>query len=325
MDTRKISALIVFLAIGVFLSGGLALAQRAPEVPLPGLDATTKLPLLPAYVGYIFNFAVGVAGLIAFLSLVYGGVRYLTSGGNPSAMSDANDQIFSALIGLLIILGSFLLLTTINPQLVLVKSSPEAAGLVVSETPGVYLCKDGSGTICDGPYLSSINAVKRNFEDNANYIKFVNPSGTQYGVVLHEKRYREGQCQVVRPSESVAATSQALSNKVSSLTVFRATTTSSGEGVSLYEKKNYSSRGLSWPTTGGYKDESFPNLDEKGNSIKIENEGEYMAVLFEGKNYGQKCEVFTQNDPDLAANPIGVCGNLSNMGCFRSVIVMPVW
>ena len=68
-------------------------------------------------VAWFYYFIIGVAGLAAFVMLVMGGVKYLTSAGSPSAISDAKDQIKSALLGLLIILMSWLILQVINPDL----------------------------------------------------------------------------------------------------------------------------------------------------------------------------------------------------------------
>ena len=73
-------------------------------------------------VAWFYYFIIGVAGLAAFVMLVTGGVKYLTSAGNPSAIGDAKDQIKSALLGLLIILGSWLILQVVNPELTILKS-----------------------------------------------------------------------------------------------------------------------------------------------------------------------------------------------------------
>lgn len=95
--------------------------QRELEVGYPevgGVRPEDTSIGLPTYVKYIFNFSLGIAGLIVFIVLVYGGFRYLTSAGNPTKMGDARDQIFAAFLGLAVLVGSYLILTTINPQLV---------------------------------------------------------------------------------------------------------------------------------------------------------------------------------------------------------------
>ena len=72
-------------------------------------------------VAWFYYFIVGVAGLSAFVMLVWGGFQYLTSAGNPTAIGDAKDRIKSALLGLLIILISWLILQVINPELTILR------------------------------------------------------------------------------------------------------------------------------------------------------------------------------------------------------------
>jgi hypothetical protein len=74
------------------------------------------------YVKYIFNFIIIFGGLIAFGVLIWAGVRYLSSTGNPKEIEKAKKQIRSAFFGLLILFFSYLILITINPQLVILKN-----------------------------------------------------------------------------------------------------------------------------------------------------------------------------------------------------------
>ena len=106
-----------------FFTGGLALGQglEVDYPAIPGAPPPSETTLLPEYIKYLYNFSIVIAGLIAFFSLVYGGFRYLISAGQPLAMADARSQITAGVIGLAIILASFLLLITINPQLTILK------------------------------------------------------------------------------------------------------------------------------------------------------------------------------------------------------------
>ena len=121
---RRIILIFSLAGFLIFISGNFIFAQKGLEVQYPEIGGIrpedTTIPL-PNFVKYIFNFFIGIAGLITFSLLVSAGVRYLTSAGNPATMRDAQKQIFAAIFGLFILLGSFLLLTTINPQLVLLK------------------------------------------------------------------------------------------------------------------------------------------------------------------------------------------------------------
>lgn len=151
---KKIFLLFSFIFILILVFSGLCLAQRELEITypeIPGLNRpTTVKALLPEYIKYIFGFALIIAGLIAFGSLIYGGVRYLTSAGSPSALGDAKDQISSAILGLVVLLCSYLILTTVNPQLV---------GLTLVRQPttkGIVLYNEGlcenSGEACQDDF-----------------------------------------------------------------------------------------------------------------------------------------------------------------------------
>jgi hypothetical protein len=59
-----------------------------------------------------------IGGVLAFGAIVYGGVLYAISMGNPSRQSEGKEWIQSALIGLLLLAGATLILKTINPDLV---------------------------------------------------------------------------------------------------------------------------------------------------------------------------------------------------------------
>ncbi|MEK9135138.1 MAG: hypothetical protein AAB451_02465 [Patescibacteria group bacterium] len=111
-----------FILIFVFLlsAANFTLAERGLEVNYPeigGIKPTVTTISLPQYIKYIFNISIILSGLIAFGVLVYAGFRYLTSAGNMAAIQDAKERISGAALGLSVLLGSYLILTTINPQL----------------------------------------------------------------------------------------------------------------------------------------------------------------------------------------------------------------
>jgi hypothetical protein len=77
---------IIFLLANLLISPLLIMgAERQLEVQILGLKQTT-LPVLLKYILAIFNFSLMVMGLVAFVALLYGGFRYLTSASNPAAI-----------------------------------------------------------------------------------------------------------------------------------------------------------------------------------------------------------------------------------------------
>lgn len=69
------------------------------------------------YIQYAFNLFIALAAVTAVLVIVYGGFMYMTSDAY-SQKSDGIEKITNALKGLVLILCSYLILRTINPQFV---------------------------------------------------------------------------------------------------------------------------------------------------------------------------------------------------------------
>ncbi len=113
---------LIFILLGFFSQKELVFAQKSLEVNYPeiqGFKPTTTGTLIPDYVKYIFNFAIWIAGFLAIGSLIWGGIKYLTSTGDPGKLKSARDQILGAFWGIIILLSSYIILTIINPQLVI--------------------------------------------------------------------------------------------------------------------------------------------------------------------------------------------------------------
>lgn len=76
----------------------------------------------------IYNYSFGVAGALAVGVLIYGGLLHIISAGNTSKQQDAKEWITAAVWGLALLLGAYVILWTINPDLVNLKTSlPGAA------------------------------------------------------------------------------------------------------------------------------------------------------------------------------------------------------
>ncbi len=135
--------IIVVLLSCFLISSTPVFAQRRLEVDYPEVkgdrpeEVTT---LIPDYVKYIFNFAIWISGFIALVVLIYAGFIYFTSTGNPEKIKDAKDRILYAFLGLVILFGSYLLLTSINPDLV-VFHLKRLTPIISKLPPGILACK----------------------------------------------------------------------------------------------------------------------------------------------------------------------------------------
>lgn len=112
---KKIIFLFVVFGILNFASGVLALETSWPRSP-GGIDLTASSSLA-VMVKYFYEWGIAIGGLAAFFALVMAGFQYLTSTGDPGKIKDAAGKIQSAIIGLVMLLASYLVLNLINPEL----------------------------------------------------------------------------------------------------------------------------------------------------------------------------------------------------------------
>jgi len=120
-SAKKILLTIISLCL---LLPSVSLAAISLNLNYPsfgGFDLNTNQNL-DQIVAWFYYFIVGISGFAAFIMLVWGGFQYLTSAGNPTQISDAKDRMQKALLGLLLILASWLILQVINPDLTILKT-----------------------------------------------------------------------------------------------------------------------------------------------------------------------------------------------------------
>src|SRR3989338_968748 len=136
---NKHAALVFALMITLFLGGAVFAQPLEIQYPqLPGVELSQK-PLLPDFIKYLYTFAVLAAGFLAVGSAVYGGFRYIASGGSPTAQGEARAQITGGILGSLVILGAYILLSTINPQLTIFKMEKSTAQIQIKQTCNCFL------------------------------------------------------------------------------------------------------------------------------------------------------------------------------------------
>lgn len=298
--------LLICLLVLVIFSGSFVFAQRDLEIDYPGFVVPTSgRNVLPAFIIWLFNFSISIAGLIAFGSLIYGGLRYVTSVGSPSALDEAKSQILAGILGLVILLSSYLILTAINPQLVILKIDRNALGR------GVALYPENN---CQGEPLSygvSISDLT-NFEVKS--IKLLS-SGLSLDVYTHENKNYEGREEKVdgdNPSETCIGS---LSFRPLSISFIW-----EPPGVYLYENTDFTVP----PSAKIYQGSasSFGNFDNKAHSIKFkgaENGINFGAVLHEYPNSagGGQCSLFLEESANLGDEIIGI--NASSITVFNPI------
>ncbi len=123
LERIKKASAILALSIVMFLSGVdvLRAEERSvdytPLVSLPGTNkAGTSTTDLNSYIPGVYKLSIGVAGVLAVLMIVFGGVEYITSE-SLGGKKDGKERINNAIIGLILVIGSYAILSTISPSL----------------------------------------------------------------------------------------------------------------------------------------------------------------------------------------------------------------
>jgi hypothetical protein len=127
------------------------------------------------YIFYLVNGALFIIGAILFASLIYAGLIFILSKGDPAKVKEAKDRIFSAFLGAIILFFGYIILFTINPDLLVLKipliekitrefkgfvlepPKNENASLIVRE---ILLGKslDGEGGITEENYFNELKS-----------------------------------------------------------------------------------------------------------------------------------------------------------------------
>ena len=105
---------IILLSLLALPFAGQALNLSYPSMGGINLGLSTSIEQLVAWFYYFF---VAISGLGAFVMLVAGGFKWMSSAGNPNEISEAKDIISNAILGMIVILASFLILRVINPDI----------------------------------------------------------------------------------------------------------------------------------------------------------------------------------------------------------------
>lgn len=64
--------------------------------------------------GNVISIVLSLAGLVLFIMLISGGIKYLVSGGDPKKIEGAKGTLTSAITGMVILVLSFLILKLIE-------------------------------------------------------------------------------------------------------------------------------------------------------------------------------------------------------------------
>jgi len=77
----------------------------------------TEAANLAEYIAAVFRYALSIGGILATVMVVYGGAKWLLAAGDSGKISEAKSTITNAVLGLILLLGSYTILVTVNPEI----------------------------------------------------------------------------------------------------------------------------------------------------------------------------------------------------------------
>ncbi|NLE07229.1 MAG: DUF1345 domain-containing protein [Parcubacteria group bacterium] len=175
-----ILSLIIILSVPVF-----SYAQETEDgyiflAPLAGLKKVSRDHALQEYIPFIFKLLIGLSAVFAVLSIVVGGFQYISTDAFQKK-SEGKARIKNSILGLILVIGSWLILHTINPDLLeinleletpVMEEMPESSG---SLRPGGSRVATGADLL-SGTSLAADESIRKQLESAG--IKINNPPCT---------------------------------------------------------------------------------------------------------------------------------------------------
>ena len=163
---RKYFLFILFFSFAFLPMFGFAQTATTTLVPQPkyalpcilqgfSTFGCPDITTIPGYISRLYQFAIGVSGIIAVGMIVVGGI-FISISGSVDKKSEGKDMITQALLGLALLLGSWLILNTLNPALIKMEiPNPTSVGLTggTSTLAVSTKCDAAEQKTCDGKKL----------------------------------------------------------------------------------------------------------------------------------------------------------------------------
>ena len=158
------------------------------QVPIPGMarfteatitqsgnNQTLQVNWIAEYIYGLYNYAIGIIGIFAVVGIAIGGVIWIMSAGNPSLVNAGKDWVVSSVLGLLLALGSYLILNSINPDLVNYYNQNLHIARDSDLDPSTMTA---GGGILSGPYTGSLNIAN----NLPQFDELLRQASAKYGV-----------------------------------------------------------------------------------------------------------------------------------------------
>ena len=133
---KKAGLMVLFFQM-LFLVGFLLLpnvGQAAEDQQSGGITFKAQVPIgtyegepitgysIGKYINALYKYAIGTVGILAATVIMWSGFMWIMAGGNPQKITEAKTWLTGALSGLVLAMTCALILNTINPELIKIRS-----------------------------------------------------------------------------------------------------------------------------------------------------------------------------------------------------------
>lgn len=245
-------------------------------------STVTSQSNLAQYLKYVFDFGMSIGLSLVFLTLVVAGIFYFAAPASPNALAIAKDRISGAISGLLILLLTYLIITTINPYLSIFKmNSLESVNVPVPSTEayGVNFYKSNDCSNVSATYTENISDLG-DLKNKVNSIKISqNADGDIYYIsVLYDNTNFWGKCQYINPNTGC----QSVNVSTASASIYTYDFSPTGNGVYLYRKSFNEVSGKEENKDGGYLRITNTQIENKGSGALYRKELSSLSFTGEG-------------------------------------------
>lgn len=176
-----------FMTVGLLLAAKTVYAAAETQavipqlnVPIPGLAFSGESgPLLAQYIAAAYRYLISISAVAATIMFVFGAFLYLLGSAIPQ-IQQGKRYMTDAVIGLLLVLGANLVLRTLNPELLNLKTLEiqTIIGIEMKDMKGTYGFKDADASaVTDAAAESSAKGA-------AGKGLFISPAETGEGVSI---------------------------------------------------------------------------------------------------------------------------------------------
>lgn len=107
---KKVTTALSSSAIALLASAQLAFADTIVLTP-PKNVVNSNAVSISSFVGFIINMLIIIAIVASLIFLIYGGIKWIISGGDKEKVETARKTVVSSIIGLVVVLLSWVIIT----------------------------------------------------------------------------------------------------------------------------------------------------------------------------------------------------------------------